>query len=96
MEQQLTSSPLPWPPSVCLLAIMHKMASRTFVVAAQALVGILYPLYLRPVKGGIAQAGDSKLLHARFLPFLQAAKAAFNLGAGWKGALANLATQSKL
>lgn len=58
---------------------------------AQALVSTLFPIYLRPVREGALEAGETAKLHSAFQPALLAAKAAFDSGAGWKGTLEGLA-----
>ena len=53
-------------------------------------MGALYPVYLRPVRSGVAGASETTKLHALFKNNLLAAKAAFDSGSGWKGVLASV------
>ena len=59
----------------------------------QVLVDVLYPIYLKPLEDGSVQDRNSSKLHFTFQPFLLAAKAAFDSGAGWRGALDTFASQ---
>ena len=68
----------------------------SIAIGLQVLVDVLYPIYLKPLKDGSVLDSNSSKLHFAFQPSLLAAKAAFDSGAGWRGALDTIASQDCL
>lgn len=83
------------PSGDCSLCIRQAFSANSLlrVLTLQVLVDVLYPIYLRPLKDGSVQEGNSSKLHFAFQTSLLAAKAAFDSGAGWRGMLDTLASQ---